>query len=310
MVRDVPQPDLDLSRMYRLDERVPRAVLDVLAMGLPDVGDLENGYISGFADDDDPDRSSTFSYGPAHAREVLPVRKARDAWRLAAERGLVPAAWPDDPRRCFPDQDVLFFCHECDGMGATGWNYDDLCGACDGRGNTMKRGSVALPTTAHEIAWMLAFPEIVERAEALAREAVRRLGEANPRSRVDRVQWGRVRSGKPVGTIPVLIASPIWDHVRRPDDWDWEAMKGPAFTTAPWYPDARKFDALTRQVLCYDVGMAWVHRAEGVEGSPFEPLLRLWELGVMMEELDDEKIVLERARHRYIRSWRSGVPLG
>jgi len=30
----------------------------------------------------------------------------------------------------------------------------------------------------------------------------------------------------------------------------------------------------------------------------------------MMEELDDEKIVLERARHRYIRSWRSGVPLG
>jgi hypothetical protein len=310
MVRDVPPPALDLSRMVRLDERAPRAVLEVLVEGLGRVGKLVNGSFSGFADDDDPARSSTFRHGPGHAREVLPVRRARDAWRLAAERGLVPATWLDDPRRCFPDQELLFFCGECGGMGATGWNYDEICDACGGRGNTMKRGSVALPTAAREILWMLASPARVEQAEALARAAVRRLGDANPLSTVERVQWGRVRSGRPLGTIPVVIASPIWAHVQRPGDWDWEGMKGPAFTKEPWYPVARKLDELTRQVLCHDVGMAWVHAAAGVIDSPFEPLLRMWELGVMMEELDSEKIVLERVGHRYIRSWRSGVPYG
>jgi hypothetical protein len=248
---------------------------------------------------------------PRAILDVLVDRNPGDAWRLAVERGLVPASWLADPRRCFPDQELLFYCHACSGMGATGYNYDDLCDVCNGRGNEMKRGSVPLPTAISEAQWMIAHPQLVEAAEALAREAVRRLGDRPGAPRTDRVQWGRVRQDKPLGTVAVVIVSPIWDVARpRPEDWDWKRMKGPAFTHAPWWPVARQLAELTRQILCFDVGMAWTHRAADVADSPFEPLLRLWELGVMMEELTPEAIVLERAMHRTIRSWRSHVPYG
>lgn len=301
-----PLPALDLGGIRRLEGQVSRAVLDVLVEGLAGLREPEFGHISRDVDDDAEGRSM-FACG----RDAIhvPMRKARDAWRLAVERGLVPASWRADPRRCFPDQELVFFCQECAGMGAGGYNYDDVCAACDGRGNRMTRGSVPLPTAIGEAAWMLGHPALVEQAEALAREAVRRLGDAAPSPATERVQWGRVRRGKPLGTVAVVIASPIWDHAPgRPPTWDWERMKGPAFVTAPWWPEASKLDGLTRQILCFDVGMAWAHQAAGIEHSPFDPVLRLWELGVMIEELTPEAIVLERARHRYIRSWRSGVP--
>lgn len=304
-----PLPALDLGDMRR-SEAVSRAVLEVLVEGLEGTRGAWRGHIGADVDDDEEARRSTFLVGEPHPGRVLPVRRARDAWRVAVERGLVPASWLDDPRRCFPDQELLFFCAACDGLGATGWNYDDVCDACGGRGNTMTRGSVPLPTSIAAVQWMIGHPALVERAEALAREAVRRLGPGSPLSAVERVQWGRVRPGRPCGTIAVVIASPIADACPRPPEWDWARMKGPAFTRAPWWPAARQLHELTRGVLCTDVGMAWAHAAAGIEGSPFEPLLRMWELGVMMEELTPQAIVLERARHRTIRSWRSGVPYG
>ena len=306
MFPGVPMPELDLSRMRQLDEDAPRAVLELLVPRLEPDADLRHASLSA-VDDDFADRTSTFAYGPQHDRKTLPVRKAREAWRLAEERGLVPAGWSTDPRRCFPDQELLFFCQPCNGMGATGYNYDDLCDVCEGRGNTMTRGSVDLPTSIEEVRWMLAHADVVSQAEALAREAVRRLPDGAPKP--ERVQWGRVRHGKPLGTVGVIISSPIWDHTRV-SNWDWDRMKGPAFAKAPWYPEARKLPALTREILCFDVGMAWTHKAMGIKDSPFEPLLRLWELGVMIEELTPEKMILERARHRYIKSWRAGVPYG
>lgn len=307
MFADVPMPELDLSRMRRLDDEAPRAVLEVIVEGLEQAADVKHGSLFS-VDDEYSAKTSTFTYGPENNRKTLPVRKARDAWRLAEERGLVPAGWATDPRRCFPDQELTFFCDPCNGMGATGYNYDDLCDVCGGRGNTMTRGSVDLPTSIDEVRWMLAHADVVLHAEALAREAVRRLRDGAPKP--ERIQWGRVRHGKALGTVGVIISSPIWDHSRTSDPWDWDRMKGPAFTKAPWYPEARKLPALTRELLCFDVGMAWTHKAKGIEDSPFEPLLRLWELGVMIEELTPEKMILERARHRYIKSWRAGVPYG
>lgn len=48
-----------------------------------------------------------------------------------------------------------------------------------------------------------------------------------------------------------------------------------------------------------------LHRAAGVVDSPFEPLLRLWQLGVVFEELHRDVIVLDRACARaFIRTWR------
>jgi hypothetical protein len=43
--------------------------------------------------------------------------------------------------------------------------------------------------------------------------------------------------------------------------------------------------------------------------SPMEPVLKLWELGVCVEELTPEAIVLDRASRRYISYWSAGVPL-
>ena len=105
-VPDGPVPELDLSRMRRLEDAVPRAVLAVLGEGLELIPDVEKGSILRDVDDDDLERSSTFG----HRRKVIALRKARDAWRLAAERGLVPASWLAEPRRCVPDQDLLFVC--------------------------------------------------------------------------------------------------------------------------------------------------------------------------------------------------------
>lgn len=293
----------------RRSEAVSRAVLEVLVEGLEGTRGAWRGHIGADVDDDDEARRSTFLIGEPHRGRVLPVRRARDAWRLAVERGLVPASWLDDPRRCFPDQELLFFCAACDGLGATGWNYDDVCDACGGRGNTMTRGSVPRPTSIAAVQWMIGHPALVERAEALAREAVARLGEAG--FGAERVQWGRVRPWRPCGVIPVVLRSPVWTFARpRPTGWDWEAMKGPAFTRAPWWTTARMLVTLTREMLCFDVGLAWHHRAAGVAASPMEPVLRLWELGVVIEELTPEAIVLERATARYLRSWSAGVSYG
>lgn len=304
-------PTLDLSGLRRPDGPVPRAVLDVVVEGLEPLEKVVGGEFFGSADDDDPRRTATFAVGRGRARVELPVRKARDAWRLAAARGVVPASWADDPRRCFPDHELLFFCQACNGLGATGWNYDDVCEDCHGRGNTMQRGRVALPTSVQEILWMLADPLRVERSEALAREVMRRLGDAPETPSDGCVQWGRLRQGKPYGTIGVVVTSPIWKRTRDTvQDWDWERMQGPAFRQAPWYAEARELHELTRQILCFDVGMAWAHRAAGIADSPLEPVLQLWELGVMIEEMSSEAIVLERVHNRFIRSWRSGVPYG
>ena len=53
-----------------------------------------------------------------------------------------------------------------------------------------------------------------------------------------------------------------------------------------------------------------MHRAAGVVDSPFEPLLRLWELGIVFEELGPDAIVLDRACARtVIYAWRAHMPL-
>lgn len=305
-------PALDLVGLGRFDGAPTRAALDVAVEGIEAVAATRDDvYAGGFTevhDDDDAD-ASVFSYGPPHARRSLAGRRARDAWRLAVERGIVPPSWGDDARRCFADQTVRFFCDACAGLGATGYNYDDLCGACQGRGSETVRGRVGRPTSIVDALWMLSRPADVERAEALAREAVARLGEAG--FGAERVQWGRVRPWRPCGVIPVVLRSPVWTFARpRPTGWDWEAMKGPAFARAPWWTSARMLVTLTREMLCFDVGLAWHHRAAGVAASPTEPVLRLWELGVVIEELTPEAIVLERATARYLRSWSAGVSYG
>jgi hypothetical protein len=305
-------PALDLAGFYRFDGPPTRAALDAAVEGIEAVAATRDDvYAGGFTEvrDDDDAAASVFSYGPPHERRSLAARRVRDAWRLAVERGTVPASWGDDSRRCFADQTVRFFCDACAGLGATGWNYDDLCGDCHGRGSETARGRVAHPTSIVDALWMLSRPADVERAEALAREAVARLGAAGPGS--ERVQWGRVRPWRPCGTIPVVLQSPVWTFARpRPTGWDWEAMRGPAFARAPWWSVARSLVTLTQEMLCFDVGLAWHHRAAGVTASPMEPVLRLWELGVVIEELTPEAIVIERATARYLRSWRAGVPYG
>jgi hypothetical protein len=306
MYGDVPIPDLDLGEVTRPCRPLPWRVAALLVDGLDPADEAAYTRTRSYSiQDDDSERASTLSYKVRGTKRELPLRKARDAWRLAGERGLVPATWPTDPRRGFADQEVLFYCLECDGMGARGYNYDDPCDACQGRGNAMIRRTIAAPPSISAM-WMIACPDVVEAAEAAAREAVRRLKDGPA---VELVQWGRVREGRARGTIGLVLASPIWDRC-RPQPWDWKQMEGPAFRRAPWWPDALKLKPDTREMLCSDVGGAWAHRAAGVVDSPFEPLLRLWELGVVFEELSEDRIVLERACARtYIRTWRAHVPL-
>ncbi len=304
-----PIPVLDLRGFATLSARTPRAVLEVLVDGIEREGDeASSGQWTALHDDAD-DACSVFSYGPWSAPRSLPGRKARDAWQLAVDRGLVPPSWRDDPMRCFADQDLQFFCTACNGLGATGWNYDDLCSHCRGRGNEMVRGRVPLPTELWNVEWMLSHPLLVERAEALARKAVARLGDAGPGTQ--RVQWGRLRTRRPHGTVPVVLESPVSLLAQpRPARWDRDAMRGPAFSSAPWWPIASGLPTLTRELLCFDVGLAWHHQAARVTCSPMEPVLRLWELGVMIEELTPDAIVLEPATRRHLLSWRSGVSYG
>lgn len=308
MFGDTPIPDLDLGAVRRPCLRLPWRVAQILADDLdPADGAAYEKTASYSIRDDADERPSTLSYRVRGATRQLALRKAGDAWRLAQDRGLVPASWRDDPRRVFADQELVFACAACGGMGATGYNYDDPCTDCNGRGNAMTRGSTPAPTSLAAM-WMVADPQAVEAAEALAREAVRRLLFKKTPA-VDRVQWGRVREGKPRGTVGLVLTSPIWDHT-RPQPWDWVQMKGPAFRGASWWKDARALTPATREMLCLDVGGAWAHRAAGVADSPFEPLLRLWELGILMEELLPDAIVLERACARtYIATWRAHVPL-
>lgn len=63
-------------------------------------------------------------------------------------------------------------------------------------------------------------------------------------------------------------------------------------------------------MLCVDVGLAWHHHAAGVARSPLEPVLRRWEIGVVIEALTPDAIVLERATRRVLGAWRVGVPVG
>lgn len=308
-----PIPSLDLSALFAIGLHDPtRAVLDVLVEGIdavsPEQGDPYAGVFKRWCDDDD-DARSEFTFGPWHSPRTLYGRKARDAWRLAVERGLVPTSWRDDARRSFADQTVRFFCDACNGLGATGWNYDDLCAACQGRGSEMERGRMALPTSLADVAWMVSHPGLVERAEELARDAVSRLGAAGLGT--ERVQWGRLRVGRPHALVPFVLTSPISSLARpRPLGWDAEMMKGRAFVRAPWWSAASQLLDATRELLCFDVSVAWHHRAAGITDSPMEPVLRLWELGVVIEELSPDAIVLERATRRHLRSWRAGVAFG
>jgi hypothetical protein len=303
---DAPMPELDLGAIAAPCHPPTWTIAQLLADGLDpaDQAAVERTGSYSFADDDD-DRPSTLTYQVRGAKRTLPLRKARDAWALACARGLVPPSWQADPRRVFADQEVLFFCKECEGMGAVGYNYDDICSECNGKGNAMRRSTTPVPGSLAAM-WMLADPGLVEAAEAAAREAVRRLPGAPA---IDRVQWGRIRESKPAGTVGLVITSPIWDRLRVAS-WDWDRMKGPAFHGAPWRQAAGRLDALTREMLCRDVGGAWAHLAAGVVDSPFTPLLRLWELGFVFEELHDDAIVLDRACARTrIRTWSSHVPL-
>jgi hypothetical protein len=308
-----PIPSLDLRAFYAVElHRPTRAVLDVLVEGIDVVpseeGDPTAGGFSRWCDDEDTARSA-FTFGPWTSPRTLPGRKARDAWRLAVERGLVPTSWRDDARRCFADQTLRFFCDACNGLGATGWNYDDTCAACHGRGSEMERGRVSRPTSLADVAWMVSHPGLVERAEGLARDAVSRLGAAGPGT--ERIQWGRLRVGRPHGLIPLVLVSPVSTLAQpRPSGWDAERMKGRAFVRAPWWSAASQLLDATRELLCVDVGVAWHHRAAGITDSPMEPVLRLWELGVVIEELTPDAIVLERATRRSMRSWRGGVSFG
>jgi hypothetical protein len=298
-------PTLDLRAIDRPCQPLPWRVARLLSdeLSAEDEAAYERSRVF-HSEDDDAGRSATLVYRARGSRHTLHLRPARDAWRLACERGLVPPTWRDDPRRGFADQELVFFCHTCNGMGATGYNYDDLCSDCGGKGNTMIRRTIAAPASIAAL-WLLAEPALVEAAEAAAREAVRRLpgGPA-----IDRVQWGRVREGKTCGTVPLVLVSPIWARM-RPQPWDWALMKGPAFRGAPWWPAAARLTPETREMLCFDVGGAWAHRAAGISDSPFEPLLHLWQLGVVFEELRDDTIVLDRACARtVIRSWRAHAP--
>ena len=237
-------------------------------------------------------------------RNVVELTRDRDpaaAWALAIEQGLLPRSWADDSRRVFPDQHFAFFCEWCNGMGATGYNYDDLCGACRGRGSETVRSYLSSPTTIDAL-WMIAQPALVESAEQLARDAVRRRGNLS----CERVQWGRTREERP-GRIPLVIRSPIWDRmpriVPRPD---WQS----AVEHTAWWRDLR-LDGPTQEMLLDDVLGAWAQRDAGVSDSAFEPLLRLWETGFVFEEILDDRIVLERAcRRPRVPSWRAHVPYG
>ena len=233
------------------------------------------------------------------------------AWRTRIEAGAAPRSWLNDEKRRFPDQELTFFCTECNGMGATGYNYDDVCNACGGKASKMTRGSVALPTHHEEVQWMIPNAARVELAEALAREAVRRLAKLNPNApQTEVVQWGRLRKGKPHGTIAVLIESAI-SSMLRPSlpTWDRSVIREKLFVYAPWQARIVHLQRLTQEILYFDVAHAWAHRATNVAESPMEPVLKLWELGVCVEELTPEAIVLERASRRYISYWSAGVPL-
>jgi hypothetical protein len=235
-----------------------------------------------------------------------------DAWRGAIEKGLAPKSWLEDRRRRFPDQELVFFCESCNGRGATGYNYDDICNDCDGRGNQMTRGSVALPTDMQQVEWMLGNVAHVEAAEELARESVRRLAKLNKEvTLTDVVQWGRLRKGKKIGTIAVLIQSAVTDLVRvNLPNWNRDPVKsGQLFRSAPWINRINHLHQLSREILFFDVGYAWAHRAAKVVDSPMEPLLDLWELGVVVEEVTKDAIMIDRAAHRYISYWRAGMPV-
>lgn len=306
MFTDTPMPDLDLGAIDHPCRPLPWAIVELLADTIdPRIAARypRSTWLSGA--DDDSGRPSQLTHGPTHTRRSLPLPyKARDAWRRAGERGLVAPAWLADPRRGFADQVLSFLCPICGGMGAVGYNDDDSCTDCGGKGQEMTRRTLPEPGDVDAL-WTLARPDLVDAAEALAREAVRRLPDAPA---VDRVQWGRLRQGKPHGLLAPVLWSPIWQRL-RPPTWDWERMKGPAFRGAPWWRAAARLGAETREMLCFDVGGAWTLRAAGLTDSAFEPLLRLWQLGVVFEELRDDLIVLDRACARTaIHAWRAHVP--
>jgi hypothetical protein len=85
-----PLPALDLSGLSRPAAPLPRPVLDVVVEGFDRVGAYGRGRLESV--DDDADRPGTFTCVTDRGEQRYPLRKARDAWPLAVERGLVPAA--------------------------------------------------------------------------------------------------------------------------------------------------------------------------------------------------------------------------
>lgn len=292
-------PELDLSRIGDPSAPWPFRVLDVLADGIAPADAASAEQTAQFflcGDDDTVHAGSTLFYRRASGERVeLPMRKMREIWPLALARGVVPPSWVDASRRVFPVQDVRFYCEACRGYGAVGWDAD-VCRACDGRGSDIVRGTVPVP--GHVAwSWMLACPEVVVAAEELAREAVRRLDGA-PKPQI--VQWGRYDQQRPHGRAPLVVVSGIAARalVAHPDH---HAFSAPAFKNAAWWSTAnQRLRNDTLPILLRDVADARACRARGDMASAFEPVLRLWELGFLVEEILEDRIVLERAVSRPI----------
>lgn len=295
-----PIPELDLSNLGGPSAPLPSRVLDLLTGGIDpaDTASAEQTaqyFLCG--DDDTVHAGSLLLYRRASGERVeLPMRKMREIWPLAVERGVVPPSWVDASRRVYPFQEVRFYCEACRGYGAVGWDAD-VCTACNGRGSDIVRKPVPVPG---HIAWswMLACPDAVLEAEELAREAVRRLDGA-PKPQI--VQWGRYDQQRPHGPAPLVVVSAIAARVlvEHPSH---ESVSAPAFKNATWWPSAKqRLGDDTLRILLRDVADARACRAKGDMASPFEPVLRLWELGFLVEEILQDRVVLERAVSRPIR---------
>lgn len=224
-----------------------------------------------------------------------------------------------DPRRVFGAPRVTFFCRVCGGQGATGYNLDDECPACLGKGRQIAWETRPDPVDPAMLRWMLSDPARLDAAEALARAcvaALSRWGAPQP----DKVCWGRAGPGFHPDLLPVVWESPVVALTRAVSfqqlSWD-DRCRGRGLEEQPWWRHARKLRPGTLAVLTADVAGAVNHR-RAVEASeepapvdPYEPLLRLWELGVVLEQITEGEVVLEPVSHRCEpRTWSAGTAPG
>jgi hypothetical protein len=315
-------PSLDLSKMFRLGGLAPHRVLDLLVEGLPaEMPGFDQRSESWGPLDGKPEAPYVFRFWvEGKALGPFRVRTVEEAWAQAFERKLIPDEWRNDPLRVFADPQVTFFCRACGGLGATGYNLDDLCMECNGKGRTVAWGSRATPTDRATVKWMCWAPEIVLEAEALARSAVERLGvgSGSSGSVSARICWGRTNDVVPPQMLAAVWESPIAKRVALPaelsPDWNttWE---GKPFQKCAWWPEANRLGEMGRKMLLEDVARAAGFQAGQASGripagpNPFEPLLKLWELGVVFEELNEDAIVLDQVFKRVVtQTWRAGVP--